>query len=174
MWGSTRPNDNPSAGNLKLQVTQLIMFNRRKNQVKHAQIDTLIGAGTRVHGDLEFTGGLHLDGVVEGNVVAVQSANSRLSISNSGSVQGSISVGTLILNGLVQGDITASTRVELGSTAKVNGNVYYGLIEMAMGAQINGKLIHKSAAADNKANDPTVVTPVVVVDIGNTAKSKLG
>lgn len=151
------------------------MFNRRKNQIKPFQIDTLIGNGTRINGDVQFTGGLHLDGIVEGNIIAEQGSGSRLSISDSGNVQGSINVSTVVLNGFVRGDIVADKRVDLGATAKVNGNVYYGLIEMAMGAQINGKLIHQSAVAatGNKADD-AAVTPSVVVDIGSTTKSKIG
>ncbi len=152
------------------------MFNRRKSQfTKPFQIDTLIGAGTRIEGDVHFKGGLHLDGIVDGNIVAEADSNSRLSISDSGTVQGSINVSTVVLNGLVQGDIVAHTRVDLGATAKVNGNVYYGLIEMAMGAQINGKLIHQSAVtAELKPIDASTGPTAVMVDIGNTAKTKLG
>ncbi|HVY23162.1 MAG TPA: polymer-forming cytoskeletal protein [Steroidobacteraceae bacterium] len=149
------------------------MFNRRKTQIKPFQIDTLIGAGTRINGDVQFSGGLHLDGTVVGNVTAEAATGSKLSVSDSGTVEGSINVATVVLNGTVQGDIVAATRVDLGSTAKVNGNVYYGLIEMAMGAQINGKLIHQSAttASAVKTVDPPAAT---VVELGNTAKSKLG
>jgi cytoskeletal protein CcmA (bactofilin family) len=153
------------------------MFNRRKNQVKFPQMDTLIGVQTRIRGDVEFKGGLHLDGVIEGNVMSDQDTSSRLSISDSATVQGSINVSTVILNGLVQGDIVAPTRVDLGSTARVNGNVYYGLIEMAMGAQINGKLIHRSAvsntSSDSKSAESAGLSPVVV-EIGSTGKTKLG
>lgn len=149
------------------------MFNRRKTQIKPFQIDTLIGAGTRINGDVQFSGGLHLDGTVVGNVTAEAATGSKLSVSDSGTVEGSINVATVVLNGTVQGDIVAATRVDLGSTAKVNGNVYYGLIEMTMGAQINGKLIHQSAttASAVKTVDPPAAT---VVELGNTAKSKLG
>jgi len=151
------------------------MFNRRKNQGKPFQIDTLIGANTRISGDVEFAGGLHLDGAVDGNITSQPGAASQLSISDSGKVNGAINVATVVLHGLVQGDIVARTRVDLGSTAKVNGNVYYGLIEMAMGAEINGKLIHQSAAvADVKVTEASTTAPAIVVDISTTAKSKLG
>ena len=45
-----------------------------------------------------------------------------------------------MLNGTVNGDIVAPGRVVLGATARVQGNVYYGVIEMTLGAQIMGKL----------------------------------
>lgn len=118
-----------------------IMFNRNKS--KPAHIDTLIGAGTRVIGDVQFSGGLHVDGFVKGNVDAAAESASMLSISDGGVVEGCVAVPNVILNGKVIGDILAHERIELGATAKVTGNVYYGLIEMAIGAEINGKLIHE-------------------------------
>lgn len=115
---------------------------RRKKDPQSLRIDTLIGAGTRIIGDVQFVGGLHVDGTIQGNVESQPDKAATLSISDSGLVEGSVQVPNVVLNGAVNGDIHASERVELGATAKVSGNVHYGLIEMAMGAQINGKLIH--------------------------------
>jgi cytoskeletal protein CcmA (bactofilin family) len=113
------------------------MFNR---DAKQARIDTLIGQAARVKGDLEFAGGLHLDGSVAGNVRAEPGASSSLSISESGSIEGNVEADNIMLNGTVRGHIVARERVVLGATAKVQGNVYYGVIEMTLGAQIMGKL----------------------------------
>lgn len=126
------------------------MFNRSSKQPKSLQIDTLIGAGTRVIGDVHFQGGLHVDGAIQGNVEAPSDAPATLSVSDSGLIEGSVQVPNVVLNGSVTGDIHASIRVELGATAKVAGNVHYGLIEMAMGAQINGKLIHQPPGAPER------------------------
>ena len=117
------------------------MFKRKKD-LKSLHIDTLIGAGTRVIGDVQFVGGLIVDGTIQGNVESPPDKGATLSVSDSGLVEGSVQVPNVVLNGTVNGDIHAGERVELGATAKVAGNVHYGLIEMAMGAQINGKLIH--------------------------------
>jgi cytoskeletal protein CcmA (bactofilin family) len=120
------------------------MFKRRKQSSGGpGRIDTLIGAGTRIIGDVHFTGGLHVDGHVKGNVDAPPSSSSTLSVSDAGVIEGSVAVPNVVLNGAVTGDILAHQRVELGTNARVSGNVYYGLIEMAMGAAINGKLIHE-------------------------------
>ncbi len=121
------------------------MFSRRK-QPKTLRIDTLIGAGTRIVGDVQFKGGLHVDGAIQGNVDAQGSEAATLSVSDGGLIEGSVRAPNVVLNGTVNGDIHAAQRVELGATAKVAGNVHYGLIEMAMGAQINGKLIHTAGA----------------------------
>jgi cytoskeletal protein CcmA (bactofilin family) len=51
-----------------------------------------------------------------------------------------------VLNGLVKGDIEAGDRVEMGPKARVLGSVHYSTIETAVGAQINGKLIHRGQA----------------------------
>jgi cytoskeletal protein CcmA (bactofilin family) len=118
------------------------MFKRKQN--KNAKIDTLIGAKTRINGDVEFAGGLHVDGYINGNVTGELAADTFLSVSEQGSIEGSVIAPNVILNGIVKGDIEASDRVELGSKSRVLGNVHYTIIETAVGAQINGKLIHRA------------------------------
>jgi len=123
-----------------------------KSKSKPQRIDTLIGAGTRIIGDVQFSGGFHVDGQVKGNVDASGESGATLSVSDSGVVEGSVAVPNVILNGTIKGDILAHDRVELGATAKVTGNVYYGLIEMEMGAEINGKLIHRPKKSASEAD----------------------
>ncbi|NNF15108.1 MAG: polymer-forming cytoskeletal protein [Gammaproteobacteria bacterium] len=137
------------------------MLGRKKDKRKPtSSIDTLIGSNTRVNGDMEFSGGLHIDGYIKGNIQAELESNSVLRISEKGVVEGSVSVPQVILDGTVKGDVSARERVELGANARVIGNVFYNLIEMAIGAEINGKLIHEPAG------QPAVVnpTPVAVKD----------
>jgi cytoskeletal protein CcmA (bactofilin family) len=117
------------------------MFGQK--QRRHSVVDTLVGSNSQVNGDLKFTGGCHVDGTIKGNVSADPGTNSALSISEEGTVEGGVTVPYVVLNGIVRGDVVASQRVELGSTARVIGNVYYNLIEMAIGAEINGKLVHQ-------------------------------
>ena len=117
------------------------MFSRK--QRKHNHIDSLIGPNSNVSGDLRFTGGCHIDGTIKGNVTADPDSTSALSISEEGTVEGGVSVPYVQLNGIVRGDVYANQRVELGPTARVIGNVYYNLIEMSIGAEINGKLVHQ-------------------------------
>lgn len=112
---------------------------------KHSVVDTLVGPNSRVNGDLHFEGGCHIDGTVKGGVSADSDSNSALSISEDGGVEGGVMVPYVVLHGIVRGDVYASQRVELGPTARVIGNVYYNLIEMAIGAEINGKLVHQPA-----------------------------
>ncbi len=115
------------------------MFNRDS---KPARIDTLIARSVRINGDVEFAGGLHLDGHVGGGVRGeAGEIPTSLSVSDTGSIEGRVEVTDLVLHGAVRGDIVARGRVVLGATARVEGNVYYGVIEMTLGAQIEGKLV---------------------------------
>jgi cytoskeletal protein CcmA (bactofilin family) len=119
----------------------------KQKQSKNANIDTLIGPKTRINGDVEFTGGLHLDGYINGNVKGDSNQGTFLSVSEHGCVEGSVIAPNVILNGTVKGDIEAGARVELGAKARVLGNVHYTIIETAVGAQIKGKLIHRANPA---------------------------
>ncbi|MDH5426310.1 MAG: polymer-forming cytoskeletal protein [Gammaproteobacteria bacterium] len=113
--------------------------NKKGGSVK---VETLIGQSTEIRGDIVFTGGLHLDGKVVGNVIAEGKENCVLIISDRGCIEGEVRVPVVILNGIVIGDVYATERVEFSNKGRVNGNVYYNMLEMAMGAEINGSLIH--------------------------------
>jgi|SRR5450631_2090065 cytoskeletal protein CcmA (bactofilin family) len=133
------------------------MFKRKPS--KQPQIDTLISAKTRINGDVEFSGGLHLDGYINGNVRGDLSTDATLSVSEAGGIEGSVSVSHIVLNGLVKGDIEATGRVDLGEKARVWGNVYYAAIETAVGAQINGKLLHGTTTDRNAVSGDSDVGP---------------
>ncbi len=116
------------------------MFGSKKNNLK---VDTLIGQSTEIKGDVVFKGGLHLDGTIIGSIYAEDDSGSTLIVSNNGAVEGDVTVPNIVLNGKVTGDVYASEKVELAKLARVSGNVYYNLLEMAMGAEINGNLVHR-------------------------------
>jgi len=119
------------------------MWNRKRKR-KATRIDTLVGQHTEVVGDVKFTGGLHVDGTIKGNVIADNDGRSMLSLSEQGTIEGEVKVPYLVLNGVVIGNVHGGEHVELSSKAKITGNVYYNLIEMAIGAEVNGKLVHFS------------------------------
>ena len=118
------------------------MFKRKPS--KDVQIDTLIGAKTRIHGDVEFEGGLHLDGHINGDVKGASGGHAMLQVSETGCIEGSVFAASVLVNGTVNGDIDATDRVELGAKARVLGSVHYSVIETAVGAQIYGKLNHRA------------------------------
>jgi cytoskeletal protein CcmA (bactofilin family) len=124
------------------------MFGKSKSTTtKSAKIDTLIGQNTELRGDVVFSGGLHVDGTLKGNVIADQDSGSVLSVSERGLIEGDVRVPNVVLNGCVVGDVYASNHIELAPQARVKGNVYYKIIEMERGAEVNGNLVHRGEGA---------------------------
>lgn len=118
--------------------------NSNSNKLKTAKVETIIGENTEVKGDVTFKGGLHIDGKIKGNVLADDDTDSILILSQEGTIEGEVRVPNVLVNGKVTGNVYASDRVELASQARIDGNVYYHLLEMEMGAAINGNLVHQA------------------------------
>jgi len=106
-------------------------------------VDTLIGATTTIRGDLLFTGGLHVDGRIVGSVVAEPDSDALVMLSEKGVIEGEIHAPHVVINGQLKGDIIATERVELAAQARVDGNIYYKMLEMAAGAQVNGRIVRE-------------------------------
>lgn len=121
----------------------------KKRKPKTSRVDSLVGKKARVLGEIRFSEGLHIDGLIKGNVVSDDDQPATLSVSDSGTIEGHVKVPNVIISGIVKGDVYSSEYVELGPTARIEGDVYYGLIEMAMGAEVNGKLV-RIIDSDNK------------------------
>jgi len=119
------------------------MMKRNKEKISKPveTIDTLIGSGSILQGDLEFTGGLRVDGHIKGHVSAQDSNNGTLVLSESGIIEGDINVPHVVINGTVKGNIASSGHVELQSNAKISGDIHYKAVEMELGAVLNGSLV---------------------------------
>lgn len=124
---------------------------KNTKQSGSGQIDTLIGAKTRIEGDVHFQGGLHVDGVVKGAIIADQD-DAQLSISDQGTVEGEIRVPRVVIDGVLVGDIVSAAEVELAAQARVTGSIQYKSIEMALGAQVTGTVTYQSSKADDSRN----------------------
>ena len=118
------------------------MFERKKSPPPQKRIDSLIGAGTTVHGDIQFTGGLRIDGTVDGKVTTVDNQAGTLVISEKARVEGEVRVSHVVVNGIVTGPVTANDYLELQAKARVHGDVQYRSLEMHVGAIVQGKLVH--------------------------------
>jgi cytoskeletal protein CcmA (bactofilin family) len=123
------------------------MFSSRHSKPQN-HIDSLVGAGTRVEGNVSFTGGLRVDGVIKGSVIAEPSKPSTLVLSEQARVEGEIQVTHLVVNGTIVGPVNAFDYLELQSKAKVTGDVHYKTLEIQLGAIVEGKLIHLSEAEE--------------------------
>src|SRR5262252_7240604 len=117
------------------------MFDKKKSPPQK-RIDSLIGAGTTVHGDVSFSGGLRIDGAVHGKVSTVDGEAATLVVSEHARVDGEVRVSHVVINGSVSGPVTANDYLELQAKARVNGDVAYRTLEMHVGAIVQGKLAH--------------------------------
>lgn len=119
------------------------MFNLQDKQKVKNHIDTLIGAGTKIVGDISFTGGLRVDGEVVGNIRPSDEESSTLILSESGKIEGEVRVGHLVVNGSITGPIFAAQSLELQSKAKIKGDVEYLVLEIQPGAVVEGRFLPK-------------------------------
>jgi len=129
--------------------------------------DTLISNNSEIKGNLHFSGGLHIDGKVSGNILADADSNAVVRISETGIVEGEIKAPNIIINGRVIGNVYSSSHLELAKKAMVNGDVHYTIMEMVMGAQVNGSLIHQAEQKNGKGRKQK--DPVLAED-GSTEK----
>ncbi|HUW98848.1 MAG TPA: polymer-forming cytoskeletal protein [Acidiferrobacter sp.] len=104
-------------------------------------IDTLVGEQTQITGNLTFSGGLRIDGKIQGDITA-QGDDSTLILSERGEIVGNMHVPHLIINGTIKGNVRSTERVELQAKAKITGDMTYKTLEMALGATVDGSLIH--------------------------------
>ena len=117
------------------------MFEKKKSPPQK-RIDCLIGAGTTVHGDVTFSGGLRIDGAVYSKVSTVDNQPATLVVSELARIDGEVRVSHVVINGAVSGPVTANDYLELQAKARVNGDVSYRTLEMHVGAIVQGKLAH--------------------------------
>jgi cytoskeletal protein CcmA (bactofilin family) len=129
------------------------MFFKNRNKPQ-SRIDTLIGAETRIEGDIHFSGGLRVDGSIRGNVSEVSATPGTLVLSEHGRIEGAVTASQLVINGKVLGSMRANQFVELQTKSRVTGDVHYKSLEMHTGAVIEGKLIYLGDAATEAVIDP--------------------
>lgn len=123
------------------------MFSRKKKGVKVVKggnVESLITGNCEISGDIRFTGVLFLDGKVTGNVSA-EDEKALLTVGPHARIEGEVRVPNIVIHGQVVGDVYARAHVSMSPQARVDGNLYYHLIEMNMGAEVNGKLVHQPA-----------------------------
>ena len=140
MFGKSAKGSAPVGISPSVPVSAPVQQNDQK--IRSARVDTLIGKGTTIDGNLRFSGGLHIEGVVKGNLAA-DGDDATLILSEHGHIQGEVRVPSMVLNGMIEGDVYAVGKVELFEKARIAGDVYYNLLEMAVGAEVNGKLVRQ-------------------------------
>ena len=117
------------------------MFFKKANKIDN-RIDTLVGADTRIEGDLSFSGGLRVDGAIRGDVTEQNGNPSTLILSEHGKIEGGVTAAKIVLNGKVVGTVMSSHFIELQTKARITGDLHYKSLEMHTGAVIEGKLVY--------------------------------
>ena len=117
-------------------------------------VDTLIGAQVVLHGDLQFSGGLVVEGRIHGGVFAAPGQPATLTLGEAGLIEGVVDVPVVIVNGRIEGDVRATERVELAPRARVSGNIHYKVVEMRAGAVLVGQLMHLAEGEAAQAAAP--------------------
>ena len=126
----------------------------RKRSKRANRVDTLVGGDTVIHGDIEFSGGLHIEGRVIGDIRAPADQSAVLVIAEGGTVDGQIAVSHLLMNGKVEGDVHVNEHAELGGTACLAGNLFYNRLQMSEGARVDGQLRREDAPLQGELEGP--------------------
>lgn len=124
------------------------MFFGSKKVKPQNRIDSLIGHGTKIEGNVSFSGGLRVDGYIKGNVTSSDGQPATLVLSEQGQIEGSIQVSHVVINGEVVGPVYATEYAELQTKSRVTGDVFYKTLEMHVGAIVEGKLVHQEGAVE--------------------------
>jgi len=130
------------------------MLNKKRKVNRGGALETMIGAGSTVNGDISFEGGLRVDGAVEGTITAPDGSGSRLVITDHAEVRGEVQVPHVVINGKVIGNVYASERLELHAQASVEGDLFYEVIQMEEGTGIMGTCSHISTTKKGKNAAP--------------------
>lgn len=126
------------------------MFGKQPSRPQN-RIDSLIGAGTRIEGNVSFKGGLRVDGEIVGNITATPDEASTLVLSEKGRIDGEIHVSHLVVNGTINGPVHAAEFIELQAHSRVTGDLHYSVLEMHLGAVLEGRLVHRSGEGSGEA-----------------------
>lgn len=136
-------------------------------------IDTLIGARTHIEGSIKFSGGLRIDGSVRGTLVSEGDQKSVLMLSEKGVIEGEVRAPHVVINGTLRGDIVASERVELSTQARVTGNIYYKILEMAAGAEVSGKIVRQEEPRRQLAAPEDQIVDVIEATLDRQQETKI-
>ena len=98
------------------------------------EISADLGKETLFDGKMTFEGVFRLDGKFEGEIFE----SGTLIVGETATIKGKIGLNTIVINGLVEGEVYAKTRVEIHSTGKVYGKVFTPILTVNEGGILEG------------------------------------
>lgn len=129
--------------------------------IKEGSVSGFVGSGTTLNGDLIFRDMLRVDGHLSGRIT---SDKGTLIVSSGGQVDASIEVGVAKINGTINGDITATERVEFGRAARVKGNIQTPALVIEQGAIFDGscRMTEQAEAASQESKSADAKSPTLI------------
>jgi cytoskeletal protein CcmA (bactofilin family) len=125
---------------------------------RNGSVETLIGPRVVIRGDVHFSGGLYVEGTIQGAVIAEEGcADAVVTLADKGVIEGEVRAPHVIVNGQLRGDVYATGHIELAANARVQGNIYYQVVQMAAGATLTGRLIHGEPMPPKQLPKPEVM-----------------
>lgn len=121
-----------------------------KAQTNRPKVDAVLNRKLKIAGDVYFSGILHVECTIEGDLIS-DDPSSTLILSDAGHIKGSVRASNVMANGRIDGNVLANNKVELYEKSRINGDLHYNLLEMAVGAGVNGKLVHHELMSQAQA-----------------------
>ena len=140
------------------------MFKTKPIRPDVGAIDTLIGPQVTIRGDVLFSGGLYVEGRIQGKVIAEPGERAVLTLAEQGSIEGEVQAPVVVINGRMVGDVHAHERIELAAKARVHGNLHYKVVEMSAGAQLTGHLVHAHVVAGGQPGEGAALAEAWAAD----------
>lgn len=111
------------------------------------EFPTVLGPDANFKGELSFEKGMRLMGRFEGKV----NTPGRLHIAREAKMSADVEAGAIVVEGEVQGNLSANDRIELKQTARYEGDLRTSKLVVDEGAVFNG---HVSVGPDGQAKRP--------------------
>jgi cytoskeletal protein CcmA (bactofilin family) len=144
----------------------------KNDNISSSKIDTFIAKTVEIQGDVKFSSGLQLDGKITGNVTTDEVTDAVLIVTDKGRIEGDVSVTYAAIDGEVIGNVYATEKLELSGGARITGNVHYNLLEMASGAEVNGKMLHDGKKQKKRLEHQNVKTEKSVHNMDQPATAQ--
>lgn len=136
------------------------MFRSKRNPlIEVTRLSSLVATNVEIRGDVVFSGGLRVDGRIEGNVLGSDGAHGLLVVSENGSVKGNVRIYDAVINGTIEGDIEVEHFLELQAGSRVTGNISYRQLQMDCGARVAGRLERLADASEGTATNVVEMKP---------------
>lgn len=126
-----------------------MMFSRKKSdlpKINMDKVETIVGSGTKINGDIKAEGILRVEGNIEGNIECIKD----LILAESGEIKAELKAENAIIAGKYNGNMDISGNLEIKETGKVIGDVNINGLIVEDGGILDGNCNMKNKAQNEK------------------------